>query len=163
GPTGDTPATEETPPRPLPIVAWRPAVEQAVRSAANARGIVIRPGWVYGRGGGTPGDWVARAKAERRLAVPGDGKARGSVVHVDDLGELYALALQSAPAGSLYNGTSSEVITTGDIGRTIARRHGAELSLWPLDEARKALGAYADALALDQVIESPAAFALGWK
>src|SRR5215813_1799489 len=59
GPTGDTPATEETPPRPLPIVAWRPAVEQAVRSAANARGIVIRPGWVYGRGGGTPGDWVA--------------------------------------------------------------------------------------------------------
>ena len=162
GPTGDTPATEETPLRPPSIVAWRPAVEQAVRSAPNGRGVVIRPGWAYGRGGGTPGEWVASAKAQRKVVVPGDGKARWSVVHVDDLGELYALALEKAPGGSVYNGTSGELITTGDVGRAIARRHGAEFSLWPLDEARKALGAYVDALALDQIVESPAAMALGW-
>jgi nucleoside-diphosphate-sugar epimerase len=163
GPTGDTPATEETPPRPFSMVSWRPALEQAVLRAAKVRGIVIRPGWVFGRGGGTPGVWVASARTQRKVAVPGDGKSQWSPVHVDDLGELYALALEKAPAGSIYNGTSGEVITTGDVGRTIARRHGAELSLWPLEDARKALGPYADALALDQVVRSPAALALGWR
>ena len=32
----------------------------------------------------------------------------------------------------------------------------------PLDEARTKMGAYAEALALDQVIRSPRARALGW-
>jgi len=163
GPTGDTPATEETPPRPFSMVTWRPPMEQTVLHAGKTRGIVIRPGWVYGRGGGTPGVWVASAKARRKVVVPGDGKSRWSTVHVDDLGELYALALEKAPAGGIYNGMSGEVITTGDIGRAIARRHGAELSFWPLEDARKAMGAYADALALDQVARSPASLALGWK
>ena len=163
GPTGDIPATEETPPRPFSMVSWRPPLEQAVLHAAKIRGIVIRPGWVCGRGGGTPGVWVASARTQRKVAVPGDGKSRWSPVHVDNLGELYTLALEKAPAGSIYNGTSGEVITTGDIGRIIARRHGAELSLWPLEDARGALGPYADALALDQVVRSPAALALGWR
>ena len=163
GATGDTPATEETPVRPFSMVTWRPPMEQAVLHASKARGIVIRPGWVSGRGGGTPGVWVASAKSQHRVSVPGDGKARWPVVHVDDLAELYALALEKAPSGAIYNGTTAEVITTGEIGRGIARRHGAELVLWPLDDARKALGPYADAIALDQVIRSPAALALGWK
>jgi nucleoside-diphosphate-sugar epimerase len=163
GATGDTPATEQTPLRPIPIIAWRPAVEQAVLRAPGNRGIVIRPGLVFGHGGGMPAMWVAAAKSQRKVAVPGDGKTRWSPVQVDDLGELYALVLEKAPAGGLYNGTSGEVITLGDIGRTIARRHGAEYLPWPIEEARKALGpAYADAIDLDQVIQSPAARALGW-
>jgi hypothetical protein len=32
----------------------------------------------------------------------------------------------------------------------------------PIDEARHKMGAYADALALDQVVRSPRARALGW-
>jgi len=163
GGTGDTPVTEETPVRPFSMVTWRPAVEQAVLHAPKTRGIVVRPGWVYGRGGGTPGVWVASAKSRHQISVPGDGKARWSVVHVDDLAELYALLLEKAPAGTIYNGASGEVLTTVDIGRAIARRHGAELVLWPLQDARKALGPYADALALDQIVQSPAALALGWK
>jgi nucleoside-diphosphate-sugar epimerase len=163
GSTGDTPATEETPVRPFSMVTWRPAMEQAVLQVSEARGIVIRPGWVYGRGGGTPGVWVASAKSQRKVVIPGDGKSRWSLVHVDDLAELYALVLEKAPAGAIFNGSSGEVMTTGDMGRAIARRHGAELVLWPLNDARKALGPYADAIALDQIIEAPAARALGWK
>ena len=163
GSTGDTPVTEETPPRPLPIVAWRPAHEQAVLRAPTTRGIVIRPGWVYGSGGGTPGVWVASAKNQHRVTIPGDGKSRWSTVHVDDLAELYALALEKAAPGAVYNGTSGEVMTTGDMGRAIARRHAAELFFWPLVEARRALGPYADAVAIDQIIRSPASTALGWK
>ena len=163
GSSGDTPVTEETPPRPIAIVAWRPAHEQAVLRAAGTRGVVIRPGWVYGNGGGTPGVWVVSAKNQRKVTVPGDGKSRWSTVHVDDLGELYALALEKATAGSVYNGTSGEVITTGDIGRAITRRHPAELSFWPIVEARRALGPYADGIAIDQIVRSPASLALGWK
>jgi nucleoside-diphosphate-sugar epimerase len=163
GATGDTPVTEETPVRPFSMVTWRPAMEQAVLHASKARGIVIRPAWVYGRGGGTPGVWVASAKSQRRVSIPGDGMPRWSVVHVDDLAELYALALEKAPAGSIYNGASGEVITIGELGRAIARRHGAELVLWPLEDARKALGPYADAIAMDQIVQAPASVALGWK
>jgi nucleoside-diphosphate-sugar epimerase len=164
GATGDTPATEQTPLHPIPIVAWRPALEQAVLRAPGNRGIVIRPGVVFGRGGGMPATFVAEGKGKRKVSIPGTGKARWSPVHVDDLGELYALALEKAPPAGLYNGTSGEVITLGDIGRTIARRHGAEYVPWPMEEARKVLGAaYAEAIDLDQVIRSPAALALGWK
>jgi nucleoside-diphosphate-sugar epimerase len=163
GNTGDTPVTEETPPHPIPIVAWRPAHEQAVLRAPRTRGIVIRPTWVYGNGGGTPGVWVASAKNQHRVTIPGDGKSRWSTVHVDDLAELYALALEKAAPGTVFNGASAEVITTGDIGRTIAGRHPAELSFWPLVEARRALGPYADGIAIDQIIRSPASTALGWK
>lgn len=163
GSSGDTPVTEESPLRPIDIVAWRPAHEQVVLRAAGTRGIVIRPGWVYGNGGGSPGVWVASAKNQRKVTIPGNGKSRWSPVHVDDLGELYALVLEKAPAAAVYNGTSGEVITTGDIGRAIVRRHPAELSFWPIVEARRALGPYADGIAIDQIVRSPAAIALGWK
>lgn len=163
GPTGDRPATETTPLNPIPLVTWRPAVEQAVLRAPGNRGIVVRPGLVHGRGGGLVAMWVAAAKSQKKVAIPGNGKARWSPVHVDDLAELYALAVEKAPASGLYNGTSGEVMTLGDIGRTIARRHGAEYVPWPLEEARKAMGPFADAIDLDQVIQSPAALALGWK
>lgn len=163
GPTGDTPATEATSLRPLPMVAWRPAVEQAVLRAPRNRGIVIRAGVVHGRGGGIPAMFVGSAKTQRKVVIPGDGKTRWSPVHVDDLGELYAMALEKAPAGGIFNATSGEVISTADVSRTVARRHGAEFSLWPLEEARKAMGPFADALALDQIIQSPRALALGWK
>jgi nucleoside-diphosphate-sugar epimerase len=163
GQTGDETATEETTPRPIPLVGWRLAVEDSVLEASGIRGIVIRPGIVHGRGAGVPAMWVGSAKGNKKVAVPGDGKTRWSVVHVDDLGDLYALALEKAPTGAIYNGTSGEVITTEAVGRAIAKRHGAEFSLWPLEEARKAMGMFADALALDQIVESPRALALGWK
>jgi nucleoside-diphosphate-sugar epimerase len=163
GSTGDTPVTEETPPHPIAIVAWRPRHEQAVLRAPGTRGVVIRPAWVYGNGGGTPGVWVASAKNQRRVTVPGDGKSRWSTVHVDDLAELYALALEKATPGAIYNGASTEVMTTGDIARAITRRHPAELSFWPIVEARRALGPYADGIAIDQIVRSPASIALGWK
>ena len=73
------------------------------------------------------------------------------------------LALEKVPAGAILNGMSGEVITTGDAGRIVARRHGAELSFWPLEDARRAMGPYADALAGDAVVRSPASLALGWK
>ncbi len=156
-------ATEASPLNPFMMVAWRPAIEDAVLKAPKIRGVVVRPGIVYGRGGGIPAMFVGGAKQHKRIAIPGDGTSRWSTVHVDDLGELYALALEKAPPGALYNGTSGEVIRTEEIGRALSKRLGVEFALWPLEEARKTMGPFADALALDQVVTSPNALALGWK
>ena len=59
GKTGDQPADESVPLNPLPMVAWRPAVEKIVLNAApGVRSIVIRPAIVYGRAAGLPGMFV---------------------------------------------------------------------------------------------------------
>jgi nucleoside-diphosphate-sugar epimerase len=163
GPTGDRVATEETPVAPLMMVAWRPAVEQATTGASGVRGIVIRPGLVYGHGGGIPNVFFGQTKQFGKVRVPGDGESRWAPVHVDDLATLYALAIEKAPAGIIVNGTSDEVVTVGDVGRAIAKTAGVPFETWPLEEATKAMGPFAAALALDQIVQSPRARAvLGW-
>src|SRR4029077_11130192 len=73
GDTGGREVDETTPLHPPALVAWRPAHEQLVLQASGPRGVVIRPGVVYGRGGGFPGDF-------RRLG-------RGGVGQYDGLGD----------------------------------------------------------------------------
>ncbi|MGH7281654.1 MAG: NAD-dependent epimerase/dehydratase family protein [Polyangiaceae bacterium] len=164
GNTGDTPVTEDSPLHPFMLVTWRPAVEQTVLSADKIRGIVIRPAMVYGNAGGMAAMFVGQAKSDAKtVRIPGDGKNRWSLVHVDDLGELYAIALESAPRGGIYNGATDESVTLGDVGAAIAKRHGAEFMTTPIEDARKAMGPFADALALDQVVRSPKSLELGWK
>jgi nucleoside-diphosphate-sugar epimerase len=159
----DKPATEETPVNPFMMVTWRPAVEQAVLKAEKIKGIVIRPGMVYGNGGGMANVFVGQTNSIGRVRVPGDGKNRWAVVHVDDLGDLYALALEKGLAGGIFNGTSDEGISLGQIGRAIAKTAGVPFGAWPLEEARKELGPFADALALDQTVRSPwSKELLGW-
>src|SRR6266700_3702383 len=59
GDTSDRMVDETTPPKPAKLVAWRPAHEQMVLQAAGVRGLVIRPGDVYGGSGGLTGQWFA--------------------------------------------------------------------------------------------------------
>src|SRR5260370_16428480 len=54
GDTGERLADETTPLKPVKLVAWRPAHEQLVLGAAGVRGLVIRPGDVYGGSPGAP-------------------------------------------------------------------------------------------------------------
>ena len=163
GPAGDKPSTEESPLNPPPLVAWRPAVEQTVLKAEKIKGIVIRPGVVYGHGGGIPNVFVGQTNSIGRVRVPGDGRNRWSVVHVDDLGELYALALEKSAAGGVYNGSTDESISLGQVGRAIAKTAGVPFGAWPLEEARKELGIFADTLAMDQQVRSPwSKEILGW-
>jgi nucleoside-diphosphate-sugar epimerase len=155
GSTGGRTAGEMFPPKPVPIVAWRLEVERMVldASASGVRGIVLRPSTVWGRGGGT----VARAL---RADVPlvGDGTNHWSFVHVDDLAELYALALERAPAGSLYVASHGPAVALSQLAQA------AGLSPFvPLSEARTKIGPLADALVIDQRIGSTkAGRELGW-
>lgn len=146
GDTGGLIVDEETATdHPAALSAWRAALEPEITAAAGrgVRAVVIRPGVVYGRGGGLPG-MLARGE----LPVVGDGRQRWPLVHLDDLADLYLCALE-APAGSLLHGTDGWAAM---IELALAGRAGAGAAVERLDlaAARARLGAFADALALDQ-------------
>jgi nucleoside-diphosphate-sugar epimerase len=141
-------------------------MEKKVQDAQRhkLRTIVIRPGLVYGGTGGLVGMMVGQAKANQ-LAIIGNGKNHWQMVHVDALAELYALAIERAPADSIYNGVSSDSAEYGDIVRAAHRMAGGDGNVHTLsiEEARKMIGPFADALALDQRISGAKAVSeLGW-
>jgi nucleoside-diphosphate-sugar epimerase len=160
GDTGGQEADESTPLHPAPIVAWRPAHEQLVLTAEGMRGIVIRPGMVYGREGGIMAGFVRERKSSGVVHYVGSGENRWPCVHVDDLADLYVLALQ-APAGGLYFASAGPSVAVKDIARAAAA--GGTIEAVALDRARETLGPLADALAMDQLVSSAKATReLGW-
>jgi len=166
GNRGDALIAEDAPLAPLPIVAWRPAHETLVLQAAkhHLRPIVIRPGLVYGDGGGIIGKMVDDAKVGT-LRVVGDGNNRWSCVRVDALAELYVLAIEEAAGGSIYNAVTGAAPTYLEIAHAASRAAGGDGSVLhiSLEDARKAMGPFADALACDAKISSEKAKReLGW-
>lgn len=168
GATGDGPATEDSALDPVELVRWRPARERDVLAAAGegVRSAVIRPGWVYGNRGGAAMMMVGSAAKGGAARHVGDGLNRWSCVHVADLADLYALALERAPTGAVFNGVGGPVTPLVEVARAASRAGGAggRVEAWPLEEARRALGAFADAVALDQVVSGEKAVReLGWR
>ena len=155
GNTGYKIADEDTPLAPTPLVAWRPANERLVLEAAGhgVQGIVLRPAMVYGRGGGLVTSFVQSAREHGAARVIGDGQNRWTFVHVDDLAALYVLALRSA-AGTLLFAAHGAAVRVRDVAEAASRAAGAngEMEMVPIEEARKTMGPFADALALDQQI-----------
>jgi nucleoside-diphosphate-sugar epimerase len=168
GDTGDVVVDETTPPKPAALVEWRQAVENRVLEGAKRgiRTVVIRPAIVYGRAGGIPAGFVDSARKEGAARYVGTGENRWPFVHVDDLADLYLLALERAPAGSLLLGVSGPSHPVREVAAAASRGAGAggRTAAWPLEEARKTLGAYADALVLDQQASGRRAQdTLGWR
>ena len=167
GDTGGKVVDETSPPKPAQLVSWRQAVEEKVLQGA-ARGIrtvVIRPAIVYGRGGGIPAGFVESAQTGGAARYVGTGENRWPFVQVDDLAELYLLALDQAPPGTLLLGVSGPSYRVRDVAEAASRGAGAggKTAAWPLEEARGKLGAYADALVLDQQASGKRAQELlGW-
>ncbi len=165
GDTHGAVADETTPLDPTPLVAWRPAHEQRVLTEAG-HGIVIRPAVVYGLGGGMIAGMVKQAQATGTVRYVGAGEQHWTVVHVEDLADLYVLALETAPAGSLFLAANDEAPTLRGIARAVSEAAGAsgQTQAWPLEEARQALGPFADALVIDQkVTNRKARQTLGWE
>ncbi|KYH44662.1 SDR family oxidoreductase [Branchiibius sp. NY16-3462-2] len=104
---------------------------------------------------GTGGDHgfialIARgARAQGFAAYPGDGSNRWSAVHRADAGQLVALAVESAPAGSVVHAVAEEGITS----RSIAEALGAALDLptqsQPADVLAAELGFVGRVFAMD--------------
>lgn len=168
GATGDTPATEDSPLDPLEMVRFRQALEADILGAAadGVHGIIIRPAWVYGNHAWTTMMMSGSAREHGAARYVGNGRNRWTCVHVDDLAELYLLALEKAPAASIFNGAHGAAIPLLEIARAASEGAGAEGRVveWPLEEARQALGGFADAIACDQVVSGERAEReLGWR
>lgn len=136
---------------PAAASAWRADLEPEILAAAErgVRSVVIRPGMIYGEGGGIPGQ-LGRGE----LPVVGDGSQRWPLVHRADIAVLYRLAL-AAPGGSALHGVAEHRPMIDVARRAMADRgRRGEPQRLPLDEARERLGALADALALDQQVDS---------
>ncbi len=159
-------ATEDAPAQPPAIVAWRPAHEAAVLEGARrsgARAAVIRPGIVYGGAQGAVGD-LLRDAANGLIRMVGEGHNRWPCIYDRDLADLYVRLAVHPDAEGVFHATDHADERVEDIVAAIARhaRTRPDVRRVPLLEAQLKLGPYADALALDQVVRSPRARALGW-
>lgn len=162
GNTEGEPATEASALNPTPLVAWRPAVEGHVQALAASRSIaavILRPAMVHGHGGGIFGMLAGMVRQTGTVRVVGDGRNRWPAVHVDDLATAYLSALERAArgdaqvAGQIFNVVAEDAVPVAEMGEAIRASVGAErVEFWPLDDARKSFGPFADALALDQMV-----------
>ena len=111
--------TEDSYFEPVPFRRPRVAMNRLVREAAIDKGIrsvVICPSMIYGKGRGLQPDsdqlpkLIALSKQVGAGVYFGKGLNRYSNVHIDDLVDLYLLALEKAPGGSFFfaeNGDAS--------------------------------------------------------
>jgi nucleoside-diphosphate-sugar epimerase len=165
GNTGNNPADETATLRPPGLVVRRPQTERLVLESPDARGIVLRPGCVYGRQGGLTGMWFAGA-TDGALTAVGDGSNRWGMVHADDLADAYVRAAESGLGGEVFNVTDRSRWSVGDMVGAVARTAGyaGRVAFAPVSEASKTMGAFAECLALDQHVDSRKAVRLlGWQ
>ena len=160
-----SPVDETAPLNPIEMVAWRPAHEQRILAAASTgvRAVVIRPGIVYGGSRGIVGDLLKDA-ANSLVRVVGSGDNHWPLIYERDLGDLYARIVSTPTAEGVFHATDDGAETVNEIVAALADHAPTPPSIRhvPLPEARKKMGPYAEALALDQIVRSPRARALGW-
>jgi nucleoside-diphosphate-sugar epimerase len=162
---GTAPMDETAPVNPSEMVAWRPSHEQRVLEAGTSgtRTVIVRPGIVYGGSRGIVADLFKDA-ANGLLRVIGSGDNHWPLVYDRDLGELYLRLALSPDAAGLFHANDEGDERVNDLVTAIAAQVSIKPSIRhvPLDEARKKMGPYADALVLDQIVRSPRARAIGW-
>lgn len=158
--------TEDTPHTPLEPIRPRYELDELVREASGPglRGVVIRPSMVYGHGGSLQLPVMLRAALRHGFSgYVGAGRNVYGNVYVDDLGELYALALESAAAGAVYNvaaGEMSFVEIAGLIGALVGVPSRAFVDD---EEAARVWGSWVPGLASNTRVDSTRVIAeLGW-
>jgi nucleoside-diphosphate-sugar epimerase len=158
-----TPVDETAPLRPIELVAWRPSHEEKILNAAGWRTAVIRPGVVYGGAAGIVGDLLKDA-SNSLIRVIGPGENHWPLVYDRDLADLYVRIATNTAASGLYHANDEGDETVNEIVAALSEHAKTQPSVRhvPLAEARQKMGPYAEALALDQIVRSPRARALGW-
>jgi nucleoside-diphosphate-sugar epimerase len=98
------------------------------------------------------------------VRVVGDGNNHWPLVYDRDLADLYARLAASQDASGIYHANDEGDERVNDIVAAI-RPYVAvkpDVRYVPIDEARSKMGPFAEAMALDLVVRSPRARALGW-
>jgi nucleoside-diphosphate-sugar epimerase len=165
---GDTQgqATETFAPHPPDYVAWRLEHERLVLERSGGNGLrtaVVRPGIVYGGSRGIIADLLKDA-LNGLVRVVGEGRNHWPCIYDRDLADVYLRVVTNGEASGVFHANDEADERVDDIVEAIARhaKMRPDVRHVPIDEARTKLGPYADALALDQIVRSPRARALGW-
>ncbi len=167
GATGDVPAGEDAPTdRPAAASAWRVPHERIVLDMAGGwlTTAVIRPGMVWGGRGGLINLFFQSAAERGAAEFIGPGTNRWSCVHRRDVARLYRMIAERGAGGIFHavDGAAIPVRRLAEAASHASGRGGAVRQI-PLEDARATLGvAFADALALDQVMVAPRSVQLGW-
>jgi nucleoside-diphosphate-sugar epimerase len=138
GDTGTTPVDESA-----PIVAPTHAPnEQTVLGATEdgVRSIVIRPTIVYGYGASNPiMAWINASREMGGGVYIGEGDALMSSLYIDDLAELYRLALEKSEPGEAYNAADGSILETKVVAEAISHAAGlgGKTVSVPIDEVEK--------------------------
>jgi hypothetical protein len=85
-------------------------------------------------------------------------------VYDRDLADLYLRVATRTEASGIFHATDEADERVVDIVEAIARhaKTPADIRNVPLEEARAKMGPVADALAMNQIVRSPRAKAIGW-
>ncbi|MFC0842432.1 NAD-dependent epimerase/dehydratase family protein [Streptomyces noboritoensis] len=168
GATGDAAVDEDAPTNAITIVGYRPRIEQQVLATGgeDVRAVVVRPGIAYGRGGGIPALMTGWAREHGTGRYVGSAATRWPMVHVDDLADLFVLAVAKASAGSVLHGVAHEAVPVAALAAAadVAAGGTGRAEPWPLEQAAEAVGGpFAEALGLNQVVSGQRAVTeLGW-
>ena len=139
GDTGTTAVDENT-----PIVAPTHAPnEQKVMGATadGVRSIVIRPTIAYGYGASNPiMAWFNLSRQMGGGVYIGAGDTVMSSLYLDDLAELYRLALEKSEAGEAYNAADGSILETKVVAEAVSHAAGlgGKTVSIPHDELEKA-------------------------
>jgi nucleoside-diphosphate-sugar epimerase/anti-sigma regulatory factor (Ser/Thr protein kinase) len=130
--TGGPVKTEDDPLDPTPPAAQRAALdairylESSVTHAQELQGLALRYGAFYGPGTALgAGGSILDALRRRRFPVVGTGGGVWSFLHVDDLAEATADAIERGPAG-IYNIVDDDPAPVADWLPELARAIGAK-------------------------------------
>ncbi len=167
GDTGGSEADEDFPfnqnsPRLLRGEAERDVLQL---SQKGIRAIVLRlPLFVYGRGGSSFVPFmIEQAKKAGAANYIESGAEKVSAVHVEDVADLYVLALETSTAKGLYN-VAAESVSLKELNEAIARLLEIEAKSISREEARKQFGAMFDFLSINnQLSADKARRELVWK
>ncbi|HET6178468.1 MAG TPA: hypothetical protein VFE61_16160 [Candidatus Sulfotelmatobacter sp.] len=143
GNTSPAPATEDAHPRPLRGFDWAFRLEKELSISPKLRVVVIRPAWfIHGLGQSLGiealNNWIPLSWRFRRGTYIDSGENRYSAIHLEDLAELYCLALKKAQ-GSCVLHAAGENFSTKEVAICIHRamEFKGEPKSISLEEARR--------------------------
>ena len=151
--------TEDTPFAPPALTAWRVDVERRLLDA-DLVATVVEPGVVHAEGQGIPQLLVDGPRDDAGALQLIGGDQHWSLVHADDLAELYALVVESGERHERVLGVSGENPTVRAIGEAVSD----DVVVTSAEQVHERLGEpFGDALLLDQQADGSKARGLGWQ
>ncbi|KAJ7174171.1 hypothetical protein C8R43DRAFT_637355 [Mycena crocata] len=120
--------TDTTPiQRPVELVAWRPAIEQAVVRSTAVNGVVVRPALLYGRSASILAKLFEGA-AEGRVVWPGTPGGRYALIHSDDLADLFVRVAEKASlvGGKIFDAANPYTESVDELLQKLVQVSGAK-------------------------------------